>query len=79
MTYGDSWEKSCFSYTKKDARDQQTMEIANETHERHDNAPCYHDRREPSAWPQFLQKKIAWYFECGIAKKEHRQADVVLG
>jgi len=74
----DSWEKASFGDAKESAASHETLEVANEAHACHYNAPRNHDKGQPDAWPDSLHHYVAWYLGRDIEREENSEGDVIL-
>lgn len=54
------------------------MVVLHDAHERHDHAPCDHNRRQPAGWAQLLQEQVRRDLECRVGEEEGSQAPIVL-
>lgn len=51
----DSREETSFCDAEEDASDEEAMVVLDDTHERHYDAPCDHDRWQPDGGTEFLE------------------------
>ena len=78
MTYCNTGEEACFCDTKKDTRNEETVEVLYNPHQCHHCAPGYHDCWQPAARAQLFEHEIRRHLKGGIGKKEDGKAKVVL-
>ena len=64
--------------TKHDARRHEAAIVRDNSHERHDDAPCNHDGGQPDGGPDLFEHEVAGHFEDGVGEEEGGQAPVVL-
>ena len=74
----DTRKETTFGDAEEDAANQETSEVADQTHASHDEAPAYHDDGEPDSWAEALHHYVAWNFGGDVEREENGKRDVVI-
>lgn len=78
QTYRYAGKEASFRDAQKDTGNQQAVVVLYDSHQGHDGAPGDHDKWEPAAGTELLEKQVAWYLERCVREEEDGQAPVVL-